>query len=154
MPKHYGPKSIGGVGSRDVIDLAQKSSEKAEFIEWYATPESLRDPRTQKELADILGVQPNTITDWKKDPRVLSAVKGLQQKAVVGSLSDIIESLIEQATDVTNPRSVAASKILVEMADKGDKATDTVPLGDMSTDELKELVSGLYDEIGDRAESA
>ncbi len=36
------------------------------FIEWVATPEPLREPKTQIELAKVLKVNDSTLSDWKK----------------------------------------------------------------------------------------
>ena len=152
MPKFYGSKSQGGVGlASDGADLAVKSMEKQRFIEWYSTPDALKVPRLQKELAVELGVTPQTISAWKRDPRVMSAVRGITQGEIVESLGEIVDSMKTIATDPTHKSSVAAARLLLDMLDKGEQMVDTVPLGDLSDKELKELVAGVYDAIDDRA---
>ncbi len=39
--------------------------EYEEFIAWLALPKSLKIPKTQAELANKLGVGPDTLSDWK-----------------------------------------------------------------------------------------
>ena len=40
--------------------------EFSEFVRWTALPEPLREPKTQKKLADVYGVGADVISDWKK----------------------------------------------------------------------------------------
>ena len=38
------------------------------FAEWLAVPKDMRVPKTQKELASLLNVCPDTLSWWKKGP--------------------------------------------------------------------------------------
>lgn len=152
MPKHKGhgskPEWFNEHG--DVLTNTLHSVEKAEFIEWYALPRAKREPSTLKAFAVAVGVSEMTVHRWKKDPRVVSAVKGLAQQKVIGSFADIIRSMMEIATDPQHKSAVAAARLLIEMAEKAEKVTDSIPLSDMTNDELKELAAGLYDEFDER----
>jgi|SRR5690606_20320729 len=44
-----------------------KNQEYQQFIEWMATPPSLRDIKDQRQLASHLGVHEATLSDWKKN---------------------------------------------------------------------------------------
>lgn len=47
---------------------APKPATKAEFLIWCATPEQVRDPKTQKEFAARHEVNEATLSKWKNDP--------------------------------------------------------------------------------------
>ncbi len=151
MPRHAGhgskPEWADGTGH---VAANVKSAEKAAFIEWYALPKSYQEPATIKAFAAHVGVAEGTVHRWKRDPRVLAAVKGLALQEIIPSLPAVVESMVAIATDPDHKSAVAAARLLVDMAEKAEKITDTVPLSDMSNDELKELAAGLYDEFDER----
>lgn len=43
-----------------------KQAEYARFVLWCATPDALREPKTQQELAKELRVDDATLSEWKK----------------------------------------------------------------------------------------
>ena len=45
-----------------------KYAEFLQYVAWSATPEILREPKTQKEFAESVGVCQDTLTDWKRHP--------------------------------------------------------------------------------------
>ncbi len=47
---------------------AMLAKEYYDFVKWYATPEPLRIPATQGELAGELLVNPHTLSGWKNLP--------------------------------------------------------------------------------------
>lgn len=53
------------------------------YLEWLLVPETMRVPRTKKELAQMLEVSPNTLTAWEKLPLFqemwVEGVKGISQ---------------------------------------------------------------------------
>lgn len=57
--------------------LTQKRLEA--IAEWFAIPESKRDPRDIAGLARALGVSPAIVRKWQKDPRMIRRV---QQKTI------------------------------------------------------------------------
>jgi hypothetical protein len=125
-----------------------------QFIEWLAIPPGRRDPATFQLMADALGVTVRTLHNWKNDPRIKSKVKGrINTVLTVDSLAEIVDTLKEQAFDAANPRSVQASKLLIDMMQRGEDDAVEVPLSDKSLDELKDLVAGLYDELDEREDA-
>lgn len=62
-------------------------------IDWLARPKSLRVPKTQMELADILGVSDETISNWKSDPEFQKAVWAKIQDLAGDDDSDIIAQI-------------------------------------------------------------
>lgn len=52
--------------NKPTIEGVQKQNELHQFIEWLVLPEELRNPKSQEELANTLGVDKGTLSDWKK----------------------------------------------------------------------------------------
>ncbi len=124
------------------------------FVDWLSVPPTLRKPKLQKEMADLLGVTDQTLYNWKRDPRILSEVKAkIRSVLAVDDLSTIIDTLKEQAFDANNNRSVQAAKVLIEMINNVEVDVASVPLSDMSNDELKKMAANLYDEFDERTET-
>lgn len=44
------------------------------FIQWLALPKANREPKTQKELALLLSVRPETLSRWKNEDGVMDQV--------------------------------------------------------------------------------
>lgn len=125
------------------------------FIEWLCTPPARREPSSAEKLAKELGVVPSTLSVWRRDPRIVNAVKAkIRNSIAIGDLPDIVDSLKEQAFNPDNPRSVQASKLLIEMMKEGEDAASSVPLADMSNEDLRTLAANLHDVVDDRIESA
>lgn len=53
-----------------MANIVQLKPLQMAFAEWLATPVTEREPKTQKALAEQLGVTPDTLVDWKKLPEV------------------------------------------------------------------------------------
>lgn len=70
---------------------------------WMALPRRRRDPATQLELADQLGISPDSITDWKKREDFWEKVNAHRQYWVKEEVSDVVRGLIKQAKRGTAP---------------------------------------------------
>lgn len=148
------PKTRLGTGN-DVIALAMKSDELEFFIEWLAIPASERPPElsSQKKVADHLDVSEQSLRNWKRDPRVQSKVSQIRTSRLqVEDLPNVYATLYLQATDPQNPRSVAASKLLIEEAHRlfDQQSNVTQELKGKTIAELKEIAAGLWDEFDER----
>ena len=44
------------------------------FVQWLALPKANRQPKTQKELAPLLNVRPETLSRWKNEPGLMDQV--------------------------------------------------------------------------------
>jgi len=82
------------------------------FIDWLCTLPGDRVPEKQRELAEVLGVAPNLLIQWKNDPDFLAAWEHKYRKTIgsVQRQQAIMEALFETATDRTDPRQVTAAK--------------------------------------------
>ena len=101
------------------IRLAHDDWRRARLLEWLCTIIPDRMPGTQAELAEELGVNSNTISNWKKDPEFLAEWEALY-RSTVGSPEKaqlVVERLHETATDRTDPRQVQAARAYLEAID-------------------------------------
>lgn len=76
------------------------------YVLWKATPESNREPKTQKELAEVLGVSETAVWKWSKDPRVTEAVRfvALQNAGDPVKVKQIVDMLFDVAISQKNPK--------------------------------------------------
>lgn len=151
MPRYYSHNAA----ERATQDFTVKRAEKDQFIEWLATPKAYRQPPTQTALAEALGVTSETLRLWKRDAAVQAEVRGrVHHHLQIDSLSDIFNSLMVQATDPNNTRSVAAARVLLERLDlaTGDEAK--IDLAEMSLDEIQQLAADIYDLAAERQKQA
>jgi len=128
------------------------SVEKERWAEWLATPGERRD-ETKDEMATLLGVTRRTLNNWAKEPTVVAKVQQITGRFVkVQLLPEIIQSLSDQATDPSNPRSVSASKLLIDFMEKRAESAP-VDLGELTLEELTAMTEELYDRFAAADES-
>jgi hypothetical protein len=68
-----------------------------ELIEWTATPSKLRDPKTEKALAERLGVSDRTLRNWKKKPGFSEEVRRLCRSLLEDKISEYYYALSQEA---------------------------------------------------------
>jgi hypothetical protein len=125
------------------------------YVEWLALPPNRREPASQAKVAVELGVTEQTLRNWKRDPRIIEKVRGkINSVLALNDLSQIVDSLKEQAFDPDNPRSVQAAKVLIGLMETSEQRQIEVPLSEMSMNDLRQLTSDMYDEFDERAETA
>lgn len=66
------------------------------FAAWLALPKLVREPRTQKELADALGVNPATLTRWKRDVEIHDMVFNIVRSNQLTHLPDLMNTVMEK----------------------------------------------------------
>lgn len=67
------------------------------FQAWLALPPSIREPRSQKELARQLERDPSTLSDWKKLPGFGEAVYALTLRYVLGRMPAALAAQVRMA---------------------------------------------------------
>ena len=80
-----------------IVPAVQRLPEFIHFIKWYATPRQFRNPETQKELAELIGVNQDTLTDWKRHPQFQLIVMRRINQWIVERVPDVIGSLYNRA---------------------------------------------------------
>jgi len=105
------------------------------YAEWLLLPEASREPRTKAELAEELDVSRTTLWNYEQDAWLQSELLRRQRATIqVGKLGDVMDSLIKQATNPENPRSVQAAKVILEFVSSGEEQRTAEDLSSM-TDE-------------------
>jgi len=84
-------ESLANVLRRDDVEP------KAKFMAWLITPSRMRTPQTQKELAKILDVAPETLCTWKRDPEFMDAIPQVVRRQAFDAAPEIVEKLAERA---------------------------------------------------------
>ena len=105
---------------KPTIDNISKKIEFQEFIEWIALPSKIRKPKTQKELANELGVDNATLSDWKKVEGFWDKVKELRKLWVQDKVSNILSGLYNKALK----GDTSAAKMLLEYANEFTEVTE------------------------------
>lgn len=118
--------------------------EVAKFVAWICTPKFERSPRTQKELADLLGVAERTVQRWRKDPRVQELINEKLDDLNFDRvrIQEIIDAMHEQAVGGDTKAASLLLQYLGEFIPTTRLQTDAVEdLSDEALNkELRELV--------------
>lgn len=121
------------------------------YIDWVLTPEAEREPSTKRELAEFLGVTTQTLRNYAKSrfvqQELQSRAKGL---AKVERVPKVVDALYHQALDVDNPRSVAASKLLLDWTERMVELGSDKNPEDMTDDEVFAVARRLNDFLNRR----
>jgi len=80
------------------IKNVDTTSQKENFKLWLATIPSLREPKTQEELALCLGVHSVTLSKWKTT-QFMDEVVGLIRSNARNHTIEIINALVQKARD-------------------------------------------------------
>ncbi len=157
MPKHHTNQTYDKLEHMfgDPKSKVDYGPLREEFIDWLSVPPSRRNPKTRVAMAQRLEVTEQTLRNWAKDPRIMSAVRAkISHEVTVNDLSDIVDTLKEQAFDPANPRSVQAAKLLFELIDRQVDEVSSVPLAEMPLDDLRKMAAELHDEFDERIDKS
>jgi len=78
-------------------DISDFSPIQRKAINWLALPKSKRIPKTQKQLADKLGVHEDTVCLWKQQPLFRKAVQNRIEALATDHDADVINALVSNA---------------------------------------------------------
>lgn len=128
---------------------ATMSPEQRRFILWLMTPKDERDPRTQRDLADELGVSGPQLSEWKRDPDFLTEWNATYLRTIGSpeSKMKIMNVLLMTATDEDDPKHVSAAKAYFEIEGSLKPTKQQVDISvtakpsELSDDDLDRLLS-------------
>lgn len=93
----------------------RKEAQRKVFAAWLATPKPLRQPPTQKALAEQLGVSQDALSDWVQDDDVQGAVSAAMERLATDALATALSATVEIASDPANKNAVKAQELLFQM---------------------------------------
>lgn len=119
------------------------------FLDWLCTPVQERQPRTQTELAQELGITQVMLSQWKDDADFLSEWERQYLKTIgsVARQQEILQQLYETAVDRSDPRQVVAAKTYLDVIGKA-----RPPVTKSANRDARQLTDGqLYEILAERA---
>lgn len=90
----YGASSMGGAITSEE---RQWTPEQEAFQAWLGLPRELRDPKTQSEIAEMLGVTEWTLSRWKGLPGWPERVNLASVAVLSESVGDVLAALTREA---------------------------------------------------------
>jgi len=140
MPRGPHPKGEGQTWSWKT-GSPEKQANMEVYLEWLLTPEEERKPRTKAGLADSMGVTPQTLRNYAKNPwlqrELVQRGRALMR---VERAQSVLDSLFSQATDKENPRSVAAAKVWLDWVNRQLEPSMEMDMASKSDEELMGLL--------------
>jgi hypothetical protein len=117
-------------------------------LDWLTTVPSEREPATQGELGEQLGLHNMVISNWKKDPGFLAEWERIYRRKVGSPEKQqaVLDALHATATDRTDPRQVPAARAYLEAIDaikpkKVDISVSTKPAKELNDEDLALLLA-------------
>ncbi len=89
-----------------IVSGIYRFSEFMQFAAWFATPRQFRDPQTQKEFAESVGVCEDTLTDWKRHPQFWTLVQQALADWIKDRIPDVVGGLYTKAIEKGNAKEV------------------------------------------------
>lgn len=88
---------------------------KTAWIAWNSQPAARREPRTKGEFANLIGVGPGKISDYRNDPALHAEILALRRTVLFDHLPDVYDALL---TSAANPgyKHAPDRKLAFEMA--------------------------------------
>lgn len=74
-----------------------------QVIAWLALPRAERQPKTQKALAQEVGIHEKTISDWKRIPGFTDAVNALAKSYVKDDIPEVLGVIRREAKKANLP---------------------------------------------------
>lgn len=74
-----------------------KQAEYARFVQWCATPDGLKNPKTQGELAKELNMNDASLSDWKNTDQFWPDVENAIKQWMKDRTQNVIGKLYSQA---------------------------------------------------------
>jgi len=105
--KHIGETSI---------DLDEFTSNQIKFIEWLATPDYEKKIKTQRNLADKMGLTGQTLSRWKRRADLNKAVETRKRERMRADvLPRVLDSLVIRACKISSEEDLSAANKAAEL---------------------------------------
>lgn len=143
-------KSGYGDGENWKTGSSIKQANMELFAEWLLQPRSERDPATRNELAGQLGVTPQTLRNYEKEPFVINTLSARRRQSFkVSQLDEVLATLVRRATDPdAGAAGNTAAKILLDWSNEQTAEMNAEQLAELSDSDLKQMLIAAYDRIG------
>ncbi len=133
-------------GESIMTGSSQTRESQDAYVEWLVAPKELREPRTKREVAELLGVTVRTLNVWEKDTRVMRLVaQRTKNNARIQNASTILAALYETATDSGSSRQVSAAKVYLDYVSEKVEEITAEELAELSNEELANMLADLHD---------
>ena len=92
---------------------------QALYIAWMATPKKQREPETQQELADLLGLSSTgTFRNWRRThPEMAERIQALPRERLITHLADVYDALVAVAVS-RDPKGHQDRKLFLELVEE------------------------------------
>lgn len=97
-----------------VIPHVERVADFLRFAQWFAAPQGSREQKTQKEFALAIGVDQDTLTDWKHNQCFWPITQHFINNWVKERIPDVINSLYRNVCNKGKAREVEAFLRLAE----------------------------------------
>jgi hypothetical protein len=119
VSEQTGNKALQEGFEDELAQLGDFSPDQTRFIIWLATPESERDPPTQRGLAETLGVAEQTLSVWKRKRGLAVAARRLADRFLDSEWPAILHKFAEEARKGSVPHFEALAKVRGEWPTSG-----------------------------------
>lgn len=102
--------------------------EQVRFQEWLALPKQLREPKTQRALAPLLGVGEDVLSEWKKLEGFVDTVASLARQHLKSELPEIFGALAREAKAGDVPAIKLVAQITDQLIERHDVTSDGEPI--------------------------
>jgi len=92
----------------EIISVIKLVPEFIKFAQWLATPRQFREVKTQKEFAQSIGVNEDTLSDWKKKPELWNLFRKFLSNWIKERIPDAIGGLYSNACNEGKSKEVLA----------------------------------------------
>jgi len=105
------------------------ANEKQQYAMWQGLPLDVRQPKTQQEFADKIGVTPETLSRWNNLPEVKNIAENAVKLLGGGDLYKITQVLIAKA----KAADVRAIELYLKwQGELKQEKTETKPIGEIN----------------------
>ena len=111
----------------------------SQFVDWAALPPNARNPNTQKELAKKLGVDEDSLTNWKQLEGFWKEVEDRCKDETASRLPEVMKALVDSIVEDRSPRNIVTYLEYVQDWSKKLRIEDETPARNLTPEEQAEI---------------